>query len=65
MASIEIPLKANPGEVLEIMFDELPGDESEIISILKEEEAHLDLWFRFAVIFSFFLIFSYFLFYFC
>lgn len=45
---IEIPLKGSQDEVIELNIDELP-DGSEVLEILKQEQAHLNLWLTLAV----------------
>jgi RNA polymerase-associated protein CTR9 len=45
---IDIPLKDND-EVLEVQVDQLPDDENEIITILRDEESTRELYWQFAL----------------
>ena len=46
--SIEIPIRGKD-EVVEVTLDELPPEASEIVLILKQEQAPLKLWHEFAI----------------
>ena len=47
--SIEIPIRSEDGQVLEVDLNELRGHDEAIIDILKQEQAPLYLYIEFAV----------------
>lgn len=53
MACVYIPVQ-NSEEEVRVALDQLPRDASDILDILKAEQAPLDLWLIIAVPFSFF-----------
>lgn len=51
MASVYIPVQ-NSEEEVRVVLDQLPRDASDILDILKAEQAPLDLWLIIAVSYS-------------
>lgn len=54
MASVYIPVQ-NSEEEVRVVLDQLPRDASDILDILKAEQAPLDLWLIIAVRYSIFI----------
>jgi len=52
MASIEIPVR-DSAEVVEVFLEELPADADDIIAILYDERAPIQLYLQFAVLNSY------------
>lgn len=51
MACVYIPVQ-NSSEEVRVQLDQLPRDATDILDILKAEQAPLNLWLTFAVRFS-------------